>query len=104
MIGQLNAEIKRLDRLIRSHLNQHPELKKDFDLLTSIKSVGYQLGLNMLVILRNHDFATAEQAAAFLGVVPVEKYSGTSVRGVRNCQKLVRRKSGRNCIWLRCVV
>lgn len=37
MIGQLNAEIKRLDRLIRSHLNQHPELKKDFDLLTSIK-------------------------------------------------------------------
>ncbi|ELW7711961.1 IS110 family transposase, partial [Escherichia coli] len=85
MIGQLNAEIKRLDRLIRSHLNQHPELKKDFDLLTSIKSVGYQLGLNMLVILRSHDFATAEQAAAFLGVVPVEKYSGTSVRG---CPKL----------------
>lgn len=77
MIGQLNAEIKRLDSLIRSHLNQHPELKKDFDLLTSIKSVGYQLGLNMLVILRSHDFATAEQAAAFLGVVPVEKYSGT---------------------------
>ncbi len=35
----------------------------------------------MLVILRSHDFATAEQAAAFLGVVPVEKYSGTSVRG-----------------------
>ncbi|EFC9752331.1 IS110 family transposase [Escherichia coli] len=85
MIGQLNAEIKRLDRLIRSHLNQHPELKKDFDLLTSIKSVGYQLGLNMLVILRSHDFATAEQAAAFLGVVPVEKYSDTLVRG---CPKL----------------
>uniref|UniRef100_UPI0035CCE80A IS110 family transposase n=1 Tax=Escherichia coli TaxID=562 RepID=UPI0035CCE80A len=39
----------------------------------------------MLVILRSHDFATAEQAAAFLGVVPVEKYSGTSVRG---CPKL----------------
>ncbi len=33
--------------MIRSHLDQHPELKKDFDLLTSIKSVGYQLGLNM---------------------------------------------------------
>ena len=39
----------------------------------------------MLVILRSHDFATAEQTAAFLGVVPVEKYSGTSVRG---CPKL----------------
>ncbi|PAV01862.1 hypothetical protein CBG25_14235, partial [Arsenophonus sp. ENCA] len=35
----------------------------------------------MLVILRSHRFDTAEQVAAFLGVVPVEKYSGTSVRG-----------------------
>lgn len=34
----------------------------------------------MLVILRSHDFTTAEQVAAFLGGVPVEKYSGTSVR------------------------
>ena len=32
MISQLSAEIKHLDNLIRSHLNQHPELKKDFDL------------------------------------------------------------------------
>ena len=39
----------------------------------------------MLVILRSHDFTTAEQVAAFLGVVPVKKYSGTSVRG---CPKL----------------
>lgn len=35
----------------------------------------------MPVILRIHDFATAEQAAAFPGVVPVEKYSGPPVRG-----------------------
>ncbi|KAB0547410.1 transposase, partial [Pantoea stewartii] len=41
---------------------------------------GFQLGLNMLVILRSHHFDTAEQVAAFLGVVPVERSSGTSVR------------------------
>ncbi|WMU75523.1 transposase (plasmid) [Enterobacter bugandensis] len=34
----------------------------------------------MLVILRSHHFDTAEQVAAFLGVVPVERSSGTSVR------------------------
>lgn len=56
-------------------------LKQDYELLTSIKSVGPQLGLNMLVILRSHDFRSAEQVAAFLGVAPVEKRSGTSVRG-----------------------
>ncbi|HCJ6080062.1 transposase [Escherichia coli] len=47
----------------------------------SIKSVGFLLGLNMLVILRCYHFETAEQAAVFPGVVPVEKNSGTSIRG-----------------------
>lgn len=81
VLRNLSAEIEHLDELILNHLEQHPELKKDFDLLTSIKSVGFQLGLNMLVILRSHRFDTAEQVAAFLGAVPVEKSSGTSVRG-----------------------
>ncbi|EOD2496975.1 IS110 family transposase [Escherichia coli] len=35
----------------------------------------------MRVILRCCHFETAEQAAVFLGVVPVEKNSGTLVRG-----------------------
>lgn len=81
VLQSLSTELNNLDGLIQEHLEQHPELKKDFDLLTSIKSVGCQLGLNMLVILRSHRFKTAEQAAAFLGVVPVEKFSGASVRG-----------------------
>ncbi|ELS3173114.1 IS110 family transposase [Enterobacter ludwigii] len=88
MLQRLSSELEHLDKLIREHLEQHPELKKDFDLLTSIKSVGFQLGLNMLVILRSHHFDTAEQAAAFLGVVPVEKTSGTSVSGKSRLSKI----------------
>lgn len=88
VLRNLSAELERLDSLILTHLDQHPELKKDFDLLTSIKSVGFQLGLNMLVILRSHRFDTAEQAAAFPGVVPVEKSSGTSVRGRARLSKI----------------
>lgn len=84
----LGKELKHLDAHIQDHLEQHSELKKDFHLLTSIKSVGFQLGLNMLVILRSHHFETAEQAAAFLGVVPVEKKSGTSVRGRGRLSKI----------------
>lgn len=42
----------------------------------------------MLVILRSHHFDTAEQVAAFLGVVPVEKNSGTSVRGKPRLSKI----------------
>lgn len=88
VLRNLSAELEHLDVQILTHLDQYPELKKDFDLLTSIKSVGYQLGLNMLVILRGHHFDTAEQVAAFLGVIPVEKYSGTSVRGKPKLSKI----------------
>lgn len=42
----------------------------------------------MLVILRSHDFRTAEQVAAFLGGAPVEKRSGTSVRGRSRMSKI----------------
>ncbi|HHB8416568.1 transposase, IS110 family [Klebsiella pneumoniae] len=42
----------------------------------------------MLVILRGHHFDTAEQVAAFLGVIPVEKYSGTSIRGKPKLSKI----------------
>lgn len=88
VLQSLSSELEHLDELIRELLEQHPELKKDFDLLTSIKFVGFQLGLNMLVILRSHRFDTAEQAAAFLGVVLVEKTSGTSVSGRSRLSKI----------------
>ncbi|WMU75440.1 transposase (plasmid) [Enterobacter bugandensis] len=37
VLRNLSAEIEHLDELILTHLDQHPELKKDFDLLTSIR-------------------------------------------------------------------
>lgn len=65
-------------------------MKQDYHLLTSIDSVGPPLGMHMLVVLRSHNFESAEQAAAFLGTVPVEKRSRTSVRSRPVCLKSVR--------------
>jgi len=42
----------------------------------------------MLVILRSHHFNKAEQVAAFLGEVPDENSSGTSVRGKPRLSKI----------------
>ncbi len=47
----------------------------------TIPTVGPKLGMYMLVVLRSHNFESAGQAAAFMGVVSVEKRSDTSVRG-----------------------
>lgn len=88
MLRRLNDELAEIELMLKQHIERYVFLKEDYELLTSIKSVGPQLGLNMLVILRSHDFRTAEQVAAFLGVAPVEKRSGTSVRGRSRMSKI----------------
>lgn len=88
MVKLLREEVKFAEQLIKAHIKAHAALQLDYDLLTSIPAVGPQLGINMLVLLRSHDFESASQAAAFLGVVPVEKRSGTSVRGKAKMSKI----------------
>ncbi len=39
------------------------------------------MGLNMRVILRTNTFTSATQVAAYLGVIPIAKQSGTLVHG-----------------------
>jgi transposase len=78
---QLKDELLRIEKLVNNHIDTHPGLKNDMDLLTSINAVGPQLGANMLVVLRSSHFDNAGQVAAYLGVIPVERQSGTSVRG-----------------------
>ena len=70
-----------LRKEIEAHINNDPDLKKDVKLLRTIPGVGEIVGATMVVMLREHDFRSAEQAAAYLGVVPVERQSGTSVHG-----------------------
>lgn len=79
MIAVLYGELNAVEKLIDEHINRYPGLKRDLDLLTSIKGVGRQIGPNMLVALKSHDFESAQQAAAWFGLVPKEKRSGTSV-------------------------
>ncbi|WP_155814779.1 transposase, partial [Serratia symbiotica] len=51
------------------------------------KSIGAQVGSQMLMVLRSNDFTSAEQVAAYLGLVPVERRSGTSVNGRAHLSK-----------------
>lgn len=76
--------VKQLDQLqqdIDQHIDRHPNLKRDMTLLQSIPAVGPQVGGNLLSVMHSHDFGSAEQLAAYLGLVPVERQSGSSVLG-----------------------
>lgn len=77
----LQKQLDKLQQDIDDHIDRHPDLKEDLALLTSIPAVGPQVGSNLLSVMHSHRFDSAEQLAAYLGLVPVERQSGTSVLG-----------------------
>lgn len=87
MLAQLKAEKKRLEGLINKHLNQHPNLKQDRALLESIPGIGPVVSRLMISVIRSRKFTAAPQCAAFLGLVPVQHESGSSVRGKSRLSK-----------------
>lgn len=84
---QLEAEKNRLAALIDEHINQHPGLRQDRALLESIPGVGPVISQHMVAVLRSRNFTAASQCAAFLGLVPVQHESGSSVLGRAHLSK-----------------
>ncbi|WP_338117380.1 IS110 family transposase [Pantoea cypripedii] len=80
-------ELKRIEALISDHTDNHPGLKEDRELLESIKGIGSVVGTTMLAVLHSCPFRSASQVASWLGVVPVEKTSGSYVRGLARMSK-----------------
>jgi transposase len=80
-IAFLEAELKRLENMIASHIDDDPDLRNKKDLLETIPGVGPRVATHMTTLFAGRTFDTAEQLAAYLGLVPVEWQSGTSVRG-----------------------
>lgn len=79
-IRHLEDQIGILDKAINDHIDKDPNLKNDLGLLTSIPAIGERTGLLMLGLFHSHQFEKASQAAAYVGVVPVQYQSGSSVK------------------------
>ncbi|OZI27249.1 IS110 family transposase [Bordetella genomosp. 7] len=80
-VAFLTEQIKRLERAINDHIDRHPDLKEDRDLLTSIPAVGPQTGNALLSIMHNRRIESPQSLAAYLGLAPVQRQSGTSLNG-----------------------
>lgn len=78
----LQAEVKALERQIDDHIDRHPGLRSDVELITSIPGLGNTTAAKMLAYLGDvRRFKNAKALAAFVGVTPRLKLSGSSVRG-----------------------
>lgn len=80
-ISFLQTELKRLEETINEHIDSDPDLRSKKDLLETIPGVGERVSSNLTALFAAKTFHTAEQLAAYLGLVPVQWESGTSVRG-----------------------
>ena len=77
VLAHLEAQIATVRRQIREHMDQHPGLRAQRELLTSIPGIGETTAALLLAELFNKAFTSARQAAAFAGVVPRPNDSGT---------------------------
>jgi transposase len=77
VIATLTTEIDTVKRQIQDHLDQHPGLRMQRDLLTTIPGIGEATAAVLIAELFDKRYASARQAAAFAGVVPRVAESGT---------------------------
>lgn len=78
----LNQKIEQLTRDIHDHIERHPELKHDAQLLGSIPGIGDTTVAKVLAYAGDvRRFTSAKALAAFIGVTPRQRLSGSSVRG-----------------------
>ena len=81
LLTQIEAEITAVEKLIKEHINNHPSLKRDRDLLITIPGVADTTAAKILAELPDvEQFASAKVAAKYAGLSPSQYESGTSVR------------------------
>jgi len=77
----LTKQLNALQKEITDHIDSDPDLRVKRDLLLTIPGVGDRVSEHMTALLASYTFNTAEQLAAYLGLVPVEWQSGSSIKG-----------------------
>ena len=80
-LAYLDEEIASTGKMIRSHIDNHPGLRDQRDLLLSIPGIGEATAAKLLAeIMDVKLYESARQLAAFAGLAPRLHESGSSVR------------------------
>ena len=81
-IDWLSVQIAAIESEIHDHIDSNPDLKRDADLIRSIPGCGPKLAAQFLAYVGDvRRFKSAKALAAFVGVTPRQKQSGSSVNG-----------------------
>lgn len=73
----LEKQIAQTEQLIRDHIDQHPELKRQRDLLSSIPGLGHNTACHLIAELGDmRRFSNVREVVAFIGLNPRQHQSG----------------------------
>lgn len=87
VLTTIQVGIKAVERMIRDHIDRHPDLKDQSNLLDSIPGIGIATISRLLAFVDVHRFDDAKALAAFVGLNPTVHQSGSSVRGQSRLSK-----------------
>lgn len=87
LVTHLEAEIQRTERQINEHVERHPDLKQQCQLLESIPGIGKRTATRLLAEIEDISrYKSARQVAAYAGLTPRNNRSGT-LRGQTRLSK-----------------
>jgi transposase len=78
----LKKQIESIEKSIKQIMDTSPEIKANYQLLTSIKGIGMTVATATIIKTGNFSrFATARKFCCYCGTAPFEHSSGSSIRG-----------------------
>ena len=78
----LEASLKAIESKMRDIIKRAPKLKRQFELIKSIKGVGEKTAIYFIIATKGFNaFSSARKLACYAGVAPFEYSSGSSIRG-----------------------
>lgn len=80
MRGLLKEEIKELERQIKQHIDKHPNLKEQSELLQTIPGIGRRTANLLLSEIEFERYSSARSIAAQAGVTLRKRQSGTCLK------------------------
>lgn len=89
LLEEIDGKIEALEEEIENQIEDNQQLSDRCQLLQTIPSIGLQTAAIVISELGSTDrFDSARQAAAYAGLVPSRRESGTSVRGASRMSKV----------------
>jgi len=89
IVKHLKKEIENIKKMIKDYIENHSNLRDKQKLLETIPGIGEATISQVLAFMSNiEDFKNAKQLAAFVGLNPKQRQSGTSIQGRARLSKI----------------